>query len=133
MQYPRIDQELIGKKIVSAYSLEDRVFTAISINNNQVEAHRSKPSSTWAYFGLNEVRLATTEEIIKDQRFKGSCPHRYRSYLEIIKAQRIPPEHQEYFMDYSKPSMMSVDAWVCDWCGQHIDRDTGKVLKEAIR
>ena len=29
--------------------------------------------------------------------------------------------------------MMSVNAYICDWCGQHIDRDTNKVLKEATR
>lgn len=132
MQYPRIDREIVGKKIVSIHNSDTKVYTAISVNESQVEAHRPNPS-TWAYFGISDIRLATNAEIHNDGRFKGSCPHLYLSYFEIIKKQNIPHEYQEYKTDFSKNSMMSVNAYICDWCGQHIDRDTNKVLKEATR
>ncbi|WP_180155239.1 hypothetical protein [Acinetobacter sp. YH12045] len=133
MQYPEIDKELIGKKIVSIRSQEKRVFIATSISEHEVEGHTNSGGSTWIYLGISDVRLATQEEIQRGERFHGSCPHKYRSYFEIMKKQHIPHEYQEYATDFSKPCMMSVNAWVCDWCGQHIDRDTNEVLKPAIR
>lgn len=133
MQYPKFDREIIGKKIVSIRSSDRKVYTAVKVGEYEVEAHRTKGGSTWAYLGISDVRLATNAEIHNDGRFECSCPHHYRSYFEIIKKQNIPPELQTYKTDYSKPSMMTVNAWVCDWCGQHIDKDIDKILKPASR
>jgi hypothetical protein len=133
MEYPKIDKELIGKKVVGTHSKDTKVYTVVKVGEFEVEAYREVGGSTWAYFGVSGIRLATPAEIHNDGRFEGSCPHRYRSYLEKIQKQNIPHEYQEYKTDFSKPSMMSINAWVCDWCGQHIDRDTDKILKPAYR
>lgn len=129
MMYPQVDRELLGKKIVAIHGDDSDVYTVIKVGDHQVEAHKTAGGSTWAYWSFSQIRLATQEESAMMKR--GKCPHKYRSYLEIIKNQNIPYGYQVYKTDYSKPSMMSVNAWVCDWCGQHIDRDTNKILKEG--
>ena len=132
MQYPQADRELLGKKIVAIFDKEDGdIYTVIKVGEYQVEAHKTADGSTWADWSFSQIRLATQEEIITKKR--GKCPHKYRSYQEIIKKQRIPYEFQEYKEDYSKLSMRSVNAWVCDWCNQHIDRDTDQILKHEMR
>ena len=131
MQYPQVDKELLGKKIVFFRGDDDDVYKVTKVSEYQVEAHKTTGGSTWAYCSFNQIRLATQEEVITKKR--GKCPHKYRSYFEIIKTQKIPHEYQVYKTDYSKPSMMSINAWVCDWCDQHINRDTGEVLKEGVR
>ena len=123
--------ELLGKKIVSIFSsTEKRVFTVTAIAEWEIEARREKVT---AYFGSSAVRLATDAEIKNDGRFEGSCPHNYVSYRAIIKKRRIPFELQEYKESFGAPSGMSINAYICDWCGQHINGDTKEILKPAYR
>lgn len=120
-------KELLGKKIVPIFSTkETRVFTVTSTSEYEVEGRRDK---TTAYFGFSGIRLATDAEVVNDGRFEGSCPHKYVSYRETIKKQRIPFERQEYKEDMSQLSGMHTNAYICDWCGQHIDWDSKVVLK----
>ncbi|HAV56895.1 MAG: hypothetical protein A2003_13160 [Acinetobacter sp. GWC1_38_13] len=121
--------ELLGKKIVSIFSsTEKRVFTVTAVAEWEIEARREKVT---AYFGSSDVRLATDAEVKNDGRYKGSCPHNFVSYYSIIKKKHIPFEHQLYKTDFRKPSLMHTNAYICDWCGQHVDWDTKEILKQA--
>lgn len=123
--------DIIGKKVVSIFSSEDRVFTVRKAEVNErneidVEVFLNKPPTTTWFYGFNRsFRLATKEEESKGRRFKGSCPHKFISYDKFADKTGIP---------FNRRQFGDRDAWLvecCEWCG--LQQKGDEVILRPIR